>query len=177
MLLVLKPSAIIIICGNRLLQRCKWWDIFVSRGRNVVVERKRFNVQEELAVASPPYNWMLLRVREKQHNAPPLPYSAVLSRSARSPAGRALSPSPANEFTPQPSLKMTAGRMAMGRLLVKLSTRANLIRHGIAHLPRTELSSAHPILCFTVYKLIFPLLFLYTDRCYWILYICWDPLK
>lgn len=97
---------------------------------------------------------------------PPLPYSAVLSRSARSPAGRALSPSPANEFTPQPSLKMTAGRMAMGRLLVKLSTRANLIRHGIAHLPRTELSSAHPILCFTVYKLIFPLLFLHTDRCY-----------
>lgn len=115
---------------------------------------------------------MLLRVRETQHNAPPLPYSAVLSRSARSPAGRALSPSPANEFTPQPSLKMTAGRMAMGRLLVKLSTRANLIRHGIAHLPRTELSSPHPILCFTVYKLIFPLLFLYTDRCSWILYIC-----
>lgn len=53
MLLVLKPSVSIIMSGNRLLQRCKWWDIYVSRGRNVVVQRKRFNVQVELAVASP----------------------------------------------------------------------------------------------------------------------------
>lgn len=106
----------------------------------------------------PPHNWMLSRVRETQHNAPPPPYRAVLSRSARSPAGRALSPSPANEFTPQPSLKMTAGRMAMGRLLVKLSTRANLIRHGIAHLPLAPSSHRHTLFCvlgFTSWHFVF----------------------
>lgn len=128
----------------------------MSRGRNLRRE-KEIQCTSGAELSPPPSQLNAVASAGDAVQCPPPPYRAVLSRSARSPAGRALSPSPANEFTPQPSLKMTAGRMAMGRLLVKLSTRANLIRHGIAHPPRTELSSAHPILCFRVYKLTFRL--------------------